>query len=242
MKFFLTALLSFAFVSSIYAKRFANQFLEFELPPRWECALEGSEWVCQNLSKERKKEAIIIFAAKIRGPTDSLDQYLGYLKQNKTFSLPNGNTQVSEAKYSKINLVNGHRWVDALHMGSEVPGFYTRYLATVKRDLGVVVTFSVSKDHYTYYQKLFDTMISSLKVFRQAAASTNSGLALKKKEDNLLDTNVELIPDFVGQVNIGVNQKKSGSKDSDDTSFSLILLLLIAIGIFVALKFRKKKK
>ena len=30
---------------SARAKRFANQYTEFELPSGWECALEGTEWV-----------------------------------------------------------------------------------------------------------------------------------------------------------------------------------------------------
>ena len=33
---------------SAWATRWANQFVEFELPAQWECSLEGAEWVCQN--------------------------------------------------------------------------------------------------------------------------------------------------------------------------------------------------
>ena len=88
---------------------------QFELPSGWECALEGTEWVCQSTNADRKKEAIIILAAKVRGSQDSLPQYQDYLKKQKTFTLPGGKTQVSEAKYANIKEVNGRRWVDALH-------------------------------------------------------------------------------------------------------------------------------
>ena len=50
-----------------FARKFTSQYCEFELPSGWDCALEGTEWVCQSSNKDRKKEAIIILAAKIRG-------------------------------------------------------------------------------------------------------------------------------------------------------------------------------
>ena len=160
-------------ISNSYAKHFSSQYCSFELPAGWECALEGAEWVCQSVNKDRKKEAIIILAAKKRGTQDSLDQYTAYLKKTKTFTLPGGKTQVSDPKYAKLNTVNNHRWVDSLHMASEVPGFYTRYLATVKEDLGVAVTFSSGKDHYEAYQPVFDAIIASLRVFRQKHSTAN---------------------------------------------------------------------
>ena len=45
------------------AKRFSSKYCEFELPPGWECALEGTEYVCQSENADRKKESIIILAA-----------------------------------------------------------------------------------------------------------------------------------------------------------------------------------
>ena len=45
---------------SSFAAKFANQFTEFELPPQWNCTLEGAEWVCQNTNEAKKKDAIIV--------------------------------------------------------------------------------------------------------------------------------------------------------------------------------------
>ena len=87
LKIFLIAMAILS-VTNVFAKTFTSQFAEFELPNGWECALEGSEWVCQSDNKDRKKEAIIILAAKYRGANDSLDIYQAYLKAPKTFSLP----------------------------------------------------------------------------------------------------------------------------------------------------------
>ena len=46
-----------------HAAKFANQFAEFELPPNWQCTLEGAEWVCQSTNESRKRDAIIVLAA-----------------------------------------------------------------------------------------------------------------------------------------------------------------------------------
>jgi len=222
-----------------HAKRFASQYCEFELPGGWECALEGSEWVCQSTNKQRQKEAIIILAAKIRGEKDDLDQYMAYLKGTKSFTIPGGKQQVSEAKYSNLKTINDQRWVDALHLASEVPGFYTRYLATVKEDLGVAVTFSVGKDFYASYQPVFDQIVASLRVFRQKDVDV-SKFALKKKEENLLD-DATFIPDSQKKVDIS-QQKKKGSGGIFGDSTNIIIVVIVVVVIFVILKKKGKKK
>lgn len=238
-KFFWPLFVFFLLQNQAFAKKFASQYCEFELPPNWECALEGTEWVCQSINKARQKEAIIILAAKIRGEQDSLDMYQAYLKQTKTFKLPGGKTQVSEAKYSEVKTVNGHQWIDALHLASEVPGFYTRYLATVKEDLGVAVTFSVGKDHYASYQKVFDDIVSTLRVFRQKNQLA-ADFKLKKTEENLLD-NTDFIADTDQKFGIG-NQKNKEGKSSGGDNNTLILIVVLAAAGFGGFKFMQSKK
>ena len=211
-----------------YGKTFANQYSQFELPRGWDCLLEGSEWVCQSQTEERKKEAIIILAAKVRGEQDSLDKYQGYLTSKKTYILPGGQTQVSEPKYSRVKEIAGHRWVDSLHLASEVPGFYTRYLATVKEDLGIAITFSVAKDLYSAYQGIFDGVVNTLKVFRQKNVDL-SKFRLKGKNENLLDDSV-LIPEEDETFDIKQkerSQKGKSSGGSDDFLFYIILGLAV---------------
>ncbi|NDD93150.1 hypothetical protein EBZ37_13860, partial [bacterium] len=134
------------------AALFANQFVEFELPPRWQCNLEGAEWVCQSTDETRKRDAIIVLAAKLKGDQDSIDQYLNHLKSSKVYQSVQGRTVKSDPKYAKNVTIGGHPWVDSLHLESELPGFYTRYLATVKSDIGILVTFSINKEKYNQYQ------------------------------------------------------------------------------------------
>src|SRR6478736_135221 len=172
--------MSFLSPNTSWAAKFANQFTEFELPPQWQCNLEGAEWVCQNTDEAKKRDAIIVLAAKLKGDQDSLDQYLTYLKAAKTFSSVQGKPVKSEPKYAKTVNLNGQAWVDALHMESEIPGFYTRYLATVKQDIGVLVTYSINKNKYQQYLDDFDNMVKTLKVFRKSGginvAPQNSNL------------------------------------------------------------------
>ena len=225
--------------TNVFAKTFTSQFSEFELPNGWECALEGSEWVCQSDNKDRKKEAIIILAAKYRGDQDDLDKYQAYLKSSKTFSLPGGKTQVSEAKAVSVREINGQRWVDALHLASEVPGFYTRYLATVKDSLGIAVTFSVAKDHYDSYQDIFDKIIATLKVFDQKGNAQGNWKPKGEEKDLLADGTY--IPDGSQNPDIGMQKKgKTGSSDEDTTT--LIGIIAVAAIAFFLIKMRKKKK
>lgn len=138
--------ISFIFFNSVtHGKKFSSQFCEFQLPSDWNCSLEGTEWFCQSTNKNRQKEAIIILAAKERGQSDSMAFYQDYLKKPKKFKIPGGQFQVSEPKYTKTIKINDHLWVDSLHLASEVPGFYTRYLATIKIDLVLQLHFQLQK-------------------------------------------------------------------------------------------------
>lgn len=234
----LLALVSLLLSSVAWAKRFSNQYCEFELPSGWQCALEGSEWVCQSENADRKKEAIIILAAKRRGEQDSMEEYTAYLKKPKNYTLPGGKTQVSEAKYTKNSTVNGHQWIDALHLASEVPGFYTRYLATVKEDLGVAVTFSVAKDLYASYQGIFDNVVASLRVFRQKA-DNGQGVNIAGTEGNLADTT--FIPDGE-KVDISVQKTQPRASSSDDSDMLILGLVVLAVIGFVIAKKKKGQK
>jgi hypothetical protein len=236
MKFFIY--ISFLFSLGGYARTFKNNFLEFELPTSWQCLMEGTEWVCQNSLEEKSKEAVIIFAAKQRGAKDSLGEYKKYLGDKKSYKLPGGKIQVSDLKYSRLNIINNHRWVDSLHLASEIPGYYTRYLATVKEDLAIAVTFSVVKHEYRAYKKIFDKVASTVRVFRQKGNREGSRMAKSSSGSSILDE-TEFLPDE--RFNIGNSQtgQKSASSISDGKdSFIYIILAIVVIG-FILL--RKKR-
>lgn len=235
---------SFLFSSianNAHAAKFANQFVEFELPAGWVCLLEGAEWVCQNQQDAtKKKDAIIVLAAKIQGDQDTLDQYLNYLKNPKTYTTPQGKNVTSEVRYARNNTIGDQSWVDSLHLESEITGFFTRYLATVKDGIGILVTYSVNKNKYQEYSSMFDEMVKSLKAFRK-----EGGLNIAGASSDLFKTKGagNLSPDSVFGGNIqGADDSKPAQKAAsllDDPITFYGGIALVALILIVAMK-RKK--
>lgn len=146
------------------ATLFSNAYVSFELPSNWECKLDGTEWVCISKYAKQSKEAIIILTAKEIGPTDSMTSYTNHLKTPRMLPDKAGKMTPSKVLHVKERLIGGHPWVDGMHMGSEIASYYTRYLASVKDRLAILVTFSAHKDHYTKYSSDFLKSIESIRV------------------------------------------------------------------------------
>ena len=234
------SIVSLLFSHSLFAKKFSNGYIEFELPPKWQCVIEGSEWVCQSENANRKKEAIIILAAKKRGPQDTLANYLAYLKKEKMYQLPGSKMQRSEPKTVKTETINGGQWIDALHLASEVPGFYTRYLATVKSDIGVAVTLSVTKNLYNAYKGIFDNIIGSLRVFRQDNKKlAKLRLGSNGKASSVEDTTFVPVDDGIDIGAVAIDRRK---KEGAGDTTTLLFIILGVVVAFVLLKLKGKKK
>ena len=238
LSFFISSFLLSTFSISAHASKFANQFVEFELPTGWVCLLEGSEWVCQNQQDAaKKKEAIIVLAAKIQGDQDTLDQYQNYLKNPKSYSTPQGKTITSEVRYAQTKNIGDQPWVDALHLESEISGFYTRYIATVKDGIGVLVTYSVNKNKYQDYAAMFEAMVKSLKAFRRDgglnAAPANSNLFSNAKTALSNDT-------VFGNIDGAADEKPKKKPNLMDDP--MVFYGGIAVGALVLLMILKKMK
>ncbi len=150
---------------SAEAKVFRNAYVAFELPDVWNCALEHTEWVCRSSDEKASKEAIIILTAKETGPTDTLEAYSTHLGAPQQVAYKGAGTGVSRLIYPPKKVqINDHTWIDGLHLASEVPNYYTRYLATIKSKIAILVTFSAHKDHYTKYSQDFFKAVMSLRV------------------------------------------------------------------------------
>jgi hypothetical protein len=89
---------------------------------------------------------------------------MNYLKQPRLLPVKGGTAQASKVLQVAQKNIADHPWVDALHMGSEVTSYYTRYLATVKDRIAIIVTFSAFKTSYTRYSNDFIRAITSLRV------------------------------------------------------------------------------
>ena len=221
-----------------FSATFANQFVEFSLPNNWSCALEGAEWVCQSKEDPKKRDAIIVLAAKLKGDQDTLDKYQDYLSKARVFSAPNGKGISSQPKYAKMTELNAQPWVDALHLESEIPGFFTRYLATIKSDIGVLVTYSIDRNKYLEYQPQFEEMVKSMKVFRKAGAGINSN-----PNASLFNT-AQLPGSFTRDgvfSNAGASPDPKAKKPTTEEDNPMLLIGVVG-AILVAFVIYKKKK
>ena len=238
---FSITLLCFAF--SAEAKRFRNAYVSFELPPNWNCQLEGTDWVCVNQFQQKAKEAIIILTAKEVGPTDSLSAYRAHLQTPRTIPGKDGKPITSKVIHVKDRSIAGHPWVDGMHLGSEVGPYYTRYLATIKDKVAILVTFSAHKEHFTKYSGDFMAAIESLRavadkdlITDQANAGRGNGGPGQEsigtpsgQTISLMDT--EQLPP----------EDNTAGKAHKTTQWFALLLIAMAIGVYLWLKTRKKK-
>jgi hypothetical protein len=175
---FLAAGLGFASVlwaPKASARLFTNAYVSFELPDSWNCVLEQTEWVCRPAAPDIQQLGIIILTAKEVGPSDSLALYKGHLQQPRVIASRTGQPLNSTVYKVEDRQINGQPWVDGMHSSSEVPNFYTRYLATTKDKIAVLVTFSAHTQHYTKFQTAFLAAIASLRVTATKSLMSGKG-------------------------------------------------------------------
>ncbi len=180
----LLILTSLSFSFSAEAKRFRNAYISFDLPEHWNCTMEGTEWVCFN-DQQKPKEAVIILAAKEIGPSDTLENYENHLKSARQLNASQGGHQASQVvQVNRVNIDN-HTWVDGLHIGSEVNSYYTRYLATTKDRIAILVTFSAHRNFYTRYSHDFIRAINSLRIVATQDILNQAGAGVRGPDERL---------------------------------------------------------
>lgn len=151
---------------SAHAKTFKTAFIRFELPPNWSCQPEELDWVCQPDNPAERSEALVIVVTKQVNPIDdTLPKYEGILKTPRAMRDLLGNSYKSEVKFARIRPIKAHPWADGLHLGSEIPKFYTRYIASTKEDkVAGMVSYSIAESVYAKWGPVLDAMIESLEI------------------------------------------------------------------------------
>jgi hypothetical protein len=147
------------------AKVFRNAYVAFELADNWDCSLETTEWVCRSRDEKSTKEAIIILTAKEVGPTDSFAIYEQTINSVRDVPSRTGAKVPSKVvSKAKVEQYNDQKWVDGMQLGSEIPNYFTRYVATIKDKIAILVTFSAHRQYYSKYSSDFIKAIMSLRV------------------------------------------------------------------------------
>ncbi|MEX2745780.1 hypothetical protein [Rhizobium mongolense] len=127
-----------------FADDFKNSYVKFSLPTGWTCEAEGTEFVCEPPHLDGQPVgAMMILAAKIAGPDDTLTAYVEHLKSVAKAKGPGA--MIKAPGYTEIN---GVAWVDCTIDGSEIKNYKTRYLAVSKNGIAILYTFSAYKDLY----------------------------------------------------------------------------------------------
>lgn len=140
-------------------------YLSFDLPDNeWTCTKSKRRFVCQPISSPDKTQAIVILNAKIAGPEDNMKLYLKHLRQPKILSLKGKNPSPSKVIYADAKMIGPQQWVESLHDSSEVPDFYTLYLATRSGDLSILLQLSASKQQQKKFNPTFKKLIQSLRI------------------------------------------------------------------------------
>ena len=230
---------------SLHAQLFKNSYVSFEIPDTWKCKPFGTNWVCHDALQEKKVEALITSTAKIAGSLDTREQYLNYLKQEKTW-YTNKKEQITSKKLTEAKeaFINKYPWVDSIHKNSEVKSYISRYVGTVcckdsSSKLGILIVLSAHEDHYTKYSSLFIKAINSLKVLDigkaivkvRASEAMNEANDMAGYIDSLL-TEEEPLMDKEGFLGLNLSSE----------SMALLILGLIALSTLFLLRRKKRKK
>lgn len=241
MKYRLFVSLAFILLSfSAHAKVFRNAYIAFEMPETWKCNLEQTEWVCRSEQTKESKEAIIILTAKEVGPTDTFALYEAHMNAPISTGLRGGGTTESKVVYkSKSVQINDQPWVDSLHLGSEIPTYFTRYLATIKDKIAILVTFSAHKQYYTKYSGDFFKAVMSLRVIASKNILSKPDLGPIRPGSETLGAPIgSAMPADMLQGD-GVEEGKKGK--SKKKILLAGALILAALGSAIYLRARKKK-
>lgn len=138
-------------------------YVSFDHPDGWRCELSQGVWICQSTLEGERRESVVLSIATMATEWDSVDNYLEYLKKPRTITDDQGKPVQSEVKYARKRDINGVTWVDSLQANSELPGFWSRYVATVHNKLAILITYVVSDEQYKRLAPQFDRMVASLR-------------------------------------------------------------------------------
>ncbi len=173
----------FAVLSSASAKTFKSKFVTLELPPNWDCQQEELDWVCQPENVNLRNEALVVVVTKAANPNDdTLPKYEEYLKNPKQMRDLVGNTYTTDIKYTKQKKIRDQIWIDSLQIGSEVPGFVSRYVTSIKEQVAALISYHVAETAFPKWAETLDKMIDSAelrfdpKAFEEIMRSQNMKL------------------------------------------------------------------
>jgi hypothetical protein len=225
-----------AFGVNAGAKSFQNSYVSFEVPDDWACVQEGVAWTCTPVKQPEAKQAVIVMAAKVAGAEDTIPNFVNYLKQPRRITTKVGTPMPSQVMYSQTRTLAGGTWVQAQHVSSEIQDYYTLYLATVKEQLAILVSFSAEKTNYAKFNPIFDRALKTLKITADQHVLFPKGRQVNKAELVGIqapgaDLNSEMALNVAGK-----------TKSSVLPAVIAGVVLVLAVGLIVYRRRRPKRK
>lgn len=233
------------FHTPTHARTFKNAYISFEIKDDWKCVQESSEYVCRSEDPIKGKEAIIILTAKERGPDDKLEIYNVHMKSPMKLVQKNGAVGMSKVEVPpKETKIADQIWLDSLHTNSEVQNYYTRYLATVKDQIAILVTFSSYVPKYPEYANQFMETIQSLKVVavKDLVSGSDSGQLRGSNESLGAGIGNAMPADLLSAADDMVPAKKKSGGGLAGNMMLILGLLIAAIAGYVGFRIYKNKK
>jgi len=223
------------------SRTFKNAYISFEMQDNWKCNLEQTEWVCRAEDPQEAKEAVIILTAKEKGPTDSFPIYENHINNPINTVSRAGTPLTSAVKYKAQNQkINDQPWLDGLHQDSEVQNYFTRYLATIKDQIAILVTFSAHNKLYAKHSPNFDKTIRSLRVIATKDLLSRPDLGPLAGAGDILGSGIgQAMPSDLLAADEGVASGKSGIFKNEMVLG--LALFILAILIYIGMKIYQKR-
>lgn len=224
------------------ARTFKNAYISFEMLDNWKCSLEQTEWVCRAEDPQEAKEAVIILTAKEKGPTDSFPLYENHMSNPIVTKNRAGGTLTSNIVYKSTQLkINDQPWLDALHGNSEVQNYLTRYLATIKDQIAILVTFSAHNKYYSKHSVNFAKTVKSLRVIASKDLLSRPDLGPLRGAGETLGAGIgQAMPADLLASEEGASQSSKGL--FKNKSVLGLLVLLLALVMYILLRIYNKNK
>ncbi len=226
--------LALSFQSAI-AKTWSTEFIRIDLPEGWACQREEIDYVCQPDSIKERSEALIVVVVKSANEIDDkLEKYDEVLKGTREMYDLARQKYTSQVRYVKRKTINGREWVDSLHLGSEIPGFYTRYVASINEKIAGLVTYSIAESVFPKYGPMLDAAVESMrlefdpKAYEKAMNANPSSLL--PKGSLLGGSRIRTNPKFEEGNEEG---PKDGDSNIDPMSLAVILLVVGGLGFYI---------
>lgn len=225
------------------SRTFKNAYISFEMQDNWKCNLEQTEWVCRAEDPQEAKEAVIILTAKEKGPTDTLTIYETHMNSPINTVSKAGIPLTSTVKYkAQTARINDQPWLDGLHTDSEVQNYYTRYLATIKDEIAILVTFSAHNNYYAKHSINFNKTIQSLRVIATKDLLSRPDLGPLGGANDVLGSGVgQAMPSDLLAADEG-SEMHGGGGFLDNNMFLGFLFFVFAAAAYIGLKIYKKRK